>query len=178
MSSPGPYPHLFSPLRVGPLTLRNRIVFSAHLTNYAENGLPSAQHAAYYAARAAGGAGMIITEEHSAHRTGWPYEKLIQGFAPEVIPGYQRISRAVHAHGVPVLAQLNHNGGQASGMYSRLPVWAPSPVPDPLFREVPKAVEQHEIAEIVAGYGLVAAHCAAGGVDGVELQCSQSSIVR
>src|SRR4029077_4667779 len=59
-----------------------------------------------------------------------------------------------------------------------LPVWAPSPVPDPLFREVPKAVEEHEIREIVAGYGLVAGHCAAGGFDGVELQCSHSSIVR
>jgi mycofactocin system FadH/OYE family oxidoreductase 2 len=172
------YRHLFQPLRVGPLTLRNRIVFSAHLTNYAEDGLPSAQHAAYYAARAAGGAGLIITEEHSTHPTDWPYEKLIHGFSPAVIPGYQRITSAVHAHGVPVLAQLNHNGGQASGMYSRLPVWAPSPVPDPLFREVPKAVEQAEIAEIVAGYGLVAGHCADGGFDGVELQCSHSSIVR
>jgi mycofactocin system FadH/OYE family oxidoreductase 2 len=178
VSGSGRYRCLFSPLRVGPLTLRNRIVFSAHLTNYAENGLPSAQHAAYYAARAAGGAGMIITEEHSAHPTSWPYEKLIHGYRPEVIPGYQRITRAVHAHGVPVLAQLNHNGGQASGMYSRLPAWAPSPVPDPLFREVPKAVERHEIAEIVAGYGLVAGHCSAGGFDGVELQCSHSSIVR
>lgn len=172
------YRHLFTPLRVGPLTLSNRIVFSAHLTNYAEDGLPSAQHAAYYAARAGGGAGMIITEEHSTHPTDWPYEKLIHGFDPAVVPGYRRITDAVHAHGVPILAQLNHNGGQASSMYSRLPVWAPSPVPDPLFREVPKAVEEHEIREIVDGYARVAEHCAAGGFDGVELQCSHSSIVR
>src|SRR6202044_2806319 len=126
VSSPGRYPHLFSPLRVGPLTLGNRIVFSAHLTNYAEHGLPTAQHEAYYAARAAGGAGMIIPEEQSTHRTDGPYEKLIQGFRPAVIPGYRRITAAVHAHGVPILAQLNHNGGQSSGMYSRLPVQAPS----------------------------------------------------
>ena len=114
---PAPVP----PLRVGPLTLANRVVFSAHLTNYAEDGLPTEQHAEYYAARAAGGAGLIITEEHSTHPTDWPYEKLIHGFRPEVIPGYRRITAAVHAHGVPILAQLNHNGGQASGMYSRLP---------------------------------------------------------
>jgi 2,4-dienoyl-CoA reductase (NADPH2) len=178
MSAAGRYRFLFEPLRIGPLTVRNRVVFSAHLTNYASDGLPSEQHAAYYAARAAGGAGLIITEEHSTHPTDWPYEKLIHGFDPRVIPGYRRITDAVHAHDVPILAQINHNGGQASGMYSRLPVWAPSPVPDPLFREVPKAVEQHEIREIVAGYGLVAGHCAAGGFDGVELQCSHSSIVR
>ncbi|MER6385823.1 mycofactocin system FadH/OYE family oxidoreductase 2 [Streptomyces sp. NPDC001250] len=169
---------LFSPLRLGPLTLANRIVFSAHLTNYAEDGLPSEQHAAYYAARAAGGAGLIITEEHSTHATDWPYEKLIHGFRPEAVAGYRRITEAVHAHGTPILAQLNHNGGQASSMYSRLPVWAPSPVPDPLFREVPKEVTTAEIAEIVAGYGTVAGHCAEGGFDGVELQCSHSSIVR
>ena len=178
MSAASRYRFLFEPLRIGPLTVRNRVVFSAHLTNYARDGLPTEQHAAYYAARAAGGAGLIITEEHSTHPTDWPYEKLIHGFHPRVIPGYRRITDAVHAHDVPILAQINHNGGQASSMYSRLPVWAPSPVPDPLFREVPKAVEPHEIREIVAGYGLVAGHCAAGGFDGVELQCSHSSIVR
>ena len=178
MSASGRYKHLFTPLRIGPVTVRNRIVFSAHLTNYARNGLPSDQHAAYYAERAAGGAGLIITEEHSTHPTDWPYEKLIHGFHPEAVDGYRKITEAVHAHGTPIFAQLNHNGGQASSMYSRLPVWAPSAVPDPMFREVPKAVSHAEIDEIVAGYALVAGHCRAGGFDGVELQCSHSSIVR
>ncbi len=172
------YPLLFSPLRLGPVTVANRIVFSAHLTNYAEDGHPTEQHAAYYSARAAGGAGLVITEEHSVHPTDWPYEKLIHGFDPGVVPGYRRITDAVHRHGTPIFAQINHNGGQASGMYSRLPVWAPSPVPDPLFREVPKEVDQAEIAEVVAGYATTAGHCRQGGFDGVELQCSHSSIVR
>ncbi len=95
-----------------------------------------------------------------------------------MIPGYRKITDAVHRHRVPIFAQINHNGGQASSMYSRLPVWAPSPVADPLFREVPKAVTHAEIDEIVAGYALVAEHCAEGGFDGIELQCSHSSIVR
>ncbi|HEX3460890.1 MAG TPA: mycofactocin system FadH/OYE family oxidoreductase 2 [Acidimicrobiales bacterium] len=178
MSAGARYRRLFTPLRLGPVTVPNRIVFSAHLTNYAAGGLPTEQHAAYYAARAAGGSGLIITEEHSTHVTDWPYEKLIHGFNPAVLPGYRRITDAVHAHDVPIFAQINHNGGQASSMYSRLPVWAPSPVPDPLFREVPKAVETHEIAEIVAGYANVAERCIVGGFDGIELQCSHSSIVR
>jgi 2,4-dienoyl-CoA reductase (NADPH2) len=170
--------YLWSPLPIGPVTVRNRIVFSAHLTNYARDGRPTEQHAAYYAARAAGGAGLIITEEHSTHPTDWPYEKLIHGFHRDAIPGYRLITDAVHRHRTPVFAQINHNGGQASSMYTRRPVWAPSPVADPLFREVPKAVDEAEIAEIVAGYALVAEHCAEGGFDGIELQCSHSSIVR
>jgi mycofactocin system FadH/OYE family oxidoreductase 2 len=174
----GRYRYLFSPLRIGPLALRNRIVFAAHLTNYAEGGYPTEQHAAYYEARARGGAGLIITEEHSVHPTDWPYEKLIHGFDESVIGGYRRITEAVHRHGTPILAQINHNGGQASGMYSRLPVWAASPVADPMFREVAKEVDHAEIAEIVAGYAVTAAHCVQGGFDGIELQCSHSSIVR
>jgi mycofactocin system FadH/OYE family oxidoreductase 2 len=172
------YRYLWTPLALGPVSTRNRIVFSAHLTNYARDGKPTEQHAAYYAARAAGGAGLIITEEHSTHPTDWPYEKLIHGFHRDVIPGYRRITDAVHRHRTPIFAQINHNGGQASSMYSRLPVWAPSAVADPLFREVPKAIDAAEIAEIVAGYALVAEHCAEGGFDGIELQCSHSSIVR
>jgi mycofactocin system FadH/OYE family oxidoreductase 2 len=169
---------LFEPIRLGPLTLRNRIVFSAHLTNAAQDGRPTEQHAAYYGARAAGGAGLVISEEHSVHPGDRPYEKLIRGTDPAVLPGYRWITDAVHAHDVPVLAQLNHNGGQSSGMYSRLPVWAPSPLADPMFREVPQAVTVAEIGELVAGYGLVAERCVAGGFDGVELQCSHASILR
>lgn len=174
----GAYRYLWTPLQLGPVTARNRIVFSAHLTNYARDGKPTEQHAAYYASRAAGGTGLIITEEHSTHPTDWPYEKLIHGFHRDVIPGYRAITEAVHRHRTPIFAQINHNGGQASSMYSRLPVWAPSPVADPLFREVPKAVSLAEIDEIVAGYALVAEHCAEGGFDGIEMQCSHSSIVR
>jgi 2,4-dienoyl-CoA reductase (NADPH2) len=172
------YRYLWTPLALGPVEVRNRIVFSAHLTNYARDGKPTDQHAAYYAARAQGGTGLIVTEEHSTHPTDWPYEKLIHGFHRDVIPGYRMITDAVHRHRTPIFAQINHNGGQASSMYSRLPVWAPSPVADPLFREVPKAVTIAEIGDIVEGYGIVAEHCAEGGFDGIELQCSHSSIVR
>ena len=117
------YPLLFSPLVVGPLTLENRIVFSAHRTNYAEDGLPTAQHAAYYEERAAGGAGLVITEEQSVHPTDWPHEKIIRGFSPEVVPAYRKITDKVHGHGTAILAQINHNGGQGTGLYSAWRSW-------------------------------------------------------
>jgi 2,4-dienoyl-CoA reductase (NADPH2) len=169
---------LAEPLDLGPLRLRNRVVFSAHLTNAAVDGLVTDQHIAYYAARAAGGAGLVITEEHSVDPDDQPYEKLIRGWDPAVVPGYRRLTDAVHAHGAPVLAQLNHNGGQSSGTYSRRPVLAPSPLADPMFREVPSEITAAGIADLVEGYALVARHCVAGGFDGVELQCSHASILR
>jgi len=168
---------LNDPVRVGRATVRNRIVFTAHLTGYAEDGLPTARHAAYYGERART-AGLVITEEHAVHPGDHPYEHMIRGHDPAVLPGYRALTNAVHAHGSLVLAQLNHNGPQASGMYSREPVRGPAAIPDPMFREVPVVLTESDLDEIVAGYALVARHCVQGGFDGVELQCSQASLLR
>ncbi|MGY1823333.1 mycofactocin system FadH/OYE family oxidoreductase 2 [Geodermatophilus sp. SYSU D00079] len=172
------FERLAAPLRVGPVTLPNRVVFPAHLTNFAVDGLPTERHAAYYAARAAGGAGLVVTEESTVDPADRPYEKLVRGYDPAVLPGYRRVTDAVHAHGVPVFAQLNHNGGQSDATHTRAPLTAPSPVPDPLFREVPREATAADIARLVAGYADVAARCADGGFDGVEVQASQSSLAR
>jgi 2,4-dienoyl-CoA reductase (NADPH2) len=175
---PGQFRYLFTPLRIGPVRVPNRIVFPAHLTNFAEHNLPCERHAYYYAERAKGGAGLIITEEQSVHPTDFAYEKLIHAFDERVIPGYRMITGMVHRHGAKILAQINHNGGQGSGLYSRLPLWAPSPVADPLFREVPKEMEKQEVEEVVEGFGRVARHVKEGGFDGVEIQASHSSLIR
>src|SRR3954464_5809923 len=98
------YRYLGTPLDVGPVTVRNRIVFSAHLTNYADDGLPTEKQHAYYEARAAGGAGLIGSEGHSRSGRGWPYEKLIHGFHREVIPGYRRITACPDGHRTTILA--------------------------------------------------------------------------
>jgi 2,4-dienoyl-CoA reductase-like NADH-dependent reductase (Old Yellow Enzyme family) len=64
------FPQLFSPLRLRHLTLRNRIVSTAHGTFMSVDGLPTERIAAYQAARAAGGAGLIIHEASSVHLSG------------------------------------------------------------------------------------------------------------
>lgn len=173
-----PRPRLGDPLRLGRATLRNRIVFTAHLTGFAEGGMPTDRHIAYYAARAAGGAALVITEEHAVHPGDRPYERLIRGHDPAVLPGYRALTDAVHAHGALVLAQLNHNGAQGSGMYSRTAVVGPSPVPDPMFREVPAELDAAGIGAVVDAFADVAARCVEGGFDGVELQCSHASLLR
>jgi mycofactocin system FadH/OYE family oxidoreductase 2 len=175
---PGQFKYLFSPLAIGKVLVPNRISFSAHLTNFAESCLPSERHASYYAARARGGTGLIITEEQSVHPTDRAYEKLIEAFRPESIPGFRRITRAVHEYETKIFAQLNHNGQQCSGALSRLPAWAPSPVPDPMFREMPKEMEVEDIREVIQYFCKSAVYAREGGFDGIELQFGHSSLAR
>ncbi|WP_220270000.1 oxidoreductase [Marinitenerispora sediminis] len=177
MTVAGRYSHLFRPLRVGPVTVANRVVFGAHRTDFAEDGLPSARHTAYYAARARGGAGLVITEAHATHPTDGHHERLVQGYRPEVLRGYRAITESVHRAGVPVLVQLAHIVVPAAAPYVRRPAWAASPVADPVARTVPKAVERHEISAIIDGYARAAELSVEGGFDGVELQCAHPSIV-
>ncbi len=169
---------LLAPLRLRGRTLPSRVVFCAHLTNLAVDRLPSAAQTAYYAARAAGGAGLVITEEQSVDPADQPYEKVVDGTDPAVVARYREIADAVHAHGGLVAAQLNHNGGQGSSLHSRMPLLAPSPLADPLFGEVPRQATAADLAAVVAGFARVAGHVRDGGLDGVELQASQSSLLR
>ncbi len=174
----GQFKFLFSPLKIGNTVVPNRISFSAHLTNFAEHELPTVRHIYYLAERAKGGAGLIITEEQSVHPTDHAYEKLIDAFNPAVVPLYRKLCNAVHAYETRIFAQLNHNGAQSDGSHSRLPVWAPSPVPDVLFREVPKEMEPEDIRELIEYYRLSASNVRQGGFDGIELQLGHSSLLR
>jgi mycofactocin system FadH/OYE family oxidoreductase 2 len=132
----------------------------------------------YWGERAKGGVGLIITEEMSVHPTDMAYEKLIDVYHHAVIPGFRKITDYVHSYDTKIFAQLNHNGQQSDGSISRLPVWAPSPVPDCLFREVPKSMEIEDIEEVCHYFAMSAVHAREGGFDGVELQYGHSSLAR
>jgi 2,4-dienoyl-CoA reductase (NADPH2) len=172
------FKYLFSPLKIGSVTVPNRIVFSAHLTNLSENNLVGERLTNYYVERAKGGCGLIITEEQSVHPTDHAYEPLIHAFHEDVVAGYRKLTEKVHSYGAKIFAQINHNGIQCSGLYSRLPVWGPSPVYDPIHREMPKEMEPEDIKEVIDGYVRVLGYVKAGGFDGAELQSSHSSLIR
>jgi mycofactocin system FadH/OYE family oxidoreductase 2 len=174
----GQFKYLFSPLTIGRVVVPNRISFSAHLTSFAEKCLPSERHAWYYKTRARGGTGLIITEEQSVHPTDRAYDKMIEAFRPETVSGYKRITQAVHEYETKIFAQLNHNGQQCNGALSRLPVWAPSAVPDPMNREMPKAMEIEDIKEVIDYFCRSAINVRQGGFDGIELQFGHSSLAR
>ena len=169
---------LFTPLNLGSRTAANRFVFAAHQTNFATHHRFEKRHAAYYAARAAGGAGIIVLEGSIVHPSDWPYEYALFGYDAVIVDGYQLVADAVHRHGALALAQLTHSGMQGSSHYSQLPLWAPSPVPEVNSREMPKEMEEEDIAAVVDGFVQAARYAMAGGLDGVEINAGQDSLIR
>ncbi|GGO73085.1 oxidoreductase [Nocardioides deserti] len=164
-----PYAHLFEPIKIGPKGAKNRLWMTAHSTQLVKDHNFTDRHVAYYAERAKGGVGVITMEAMATHPTTQPYAGKIHAFDPAVIPNYEKLAAAVHEHGALLLAQPWHRGRETNGVVNRLPVWAPSSIPDTVYREMPHAMDEENIAEIVEGYTLAARYAAEGGLDGVEV---------
>lgn len=172
------FKYLFSPLQIGSVVVPNRIHFAAHMTNFGEDHKISWSHIYYYRERAKGGCGLITTEELGVHPTDHPYDKLVDAFEPETIPGFRELTKTIHEYDTKIFAQLNHNGMQGDGKISRLPVWGPSSGKDPIFRETSKEMEIQDIQECVTYFARSAEHAVEGGFDGIELQLGHSSLIR
>jgi 2,4-dienoyl-CoA reductase-like NADH-dependent reductase (Old Yellow Enzyme family) len=166
------YPLLLSPLGIGPIEIRNRIVSTAHQTTLVEDGLPTDDFVAYHAARARGGAGLICIEATAVHPSGLLTGHTIAGYDPRVVERLARVAEAVHASDGRLFAQLFHGGREQIDSPPRAPAVAPSAVPSQRFKVEPRALSSHEIEEIVAHHELVAGHARAAGLDGVELCAS------
>ena len=169
--------NLLSPLTLGPWRAGNRVMFGPHVTNLGDDDRRfTERHTAYYARRAAGGCGAIVTEGASAHSSDWPYERA--PFAERCSAGWAEIAAACHEHGTLVIASLDHAGGQGSSAYHQLPLWAPSRVPEVNSRETPKWMEESDIAAVIAGFATAAGLAIGAGCDGVEINAGQHSLVR
>ena len=170
MSGPG-FPSLFSPFRVKGLTLKNRLFVPGHMTMLAEGGVPNEDLAAYYAARAEGGAAMVTVEAAAVHATARRGGKVISAADDACIPGYRRIVEVCRPAACAVFGQLFHPGRETTrgSDGSLLAAYAPSSVPNERFKVMPAAMSTALIAEVVAGYGAAAARLEEAGLDGVEI---------
>src|SRR5436190_1573141 len=160
---------LFSPLRLGPVEIPNRIVSTSHQTSLVHDHLPTDDLIAYHRARAAGGAGLIVVEATAVHPTGLLTAHTVGGYLPEIVPGWLRMSEAVKEHGTRLMCQLFHGGREMIASGTRPPAVAPSSIPSARFRTEPRALTKAEIAEMLDGYRRAAAYAAEGGLDGVEV---------
>ncbi len=167
---------LRDPLRLGPATARNRIVFGPHETNLARRRAVSDRHVEYYRARAAGGAGAIVVEEASVHDSDWPYERAPR--AADSGDGWAAVATACRREGALVLAAIGHSGGQGSSAYNQRALWGPSRTPDVTTREVPKAMEAEDLNELASGFAAAAVLAVQAGTDGVEVNAGQWSLLR
>lgn len=167
---------LLEPLTLGSRTAPNRVLFGPHETNLGNGRRFSERHVAYYAERAQGGAGIIVTEEASVHSSDWPYERA--PLAETAVDGWRAIVDRCRPHGALVIAAIGHAGGQGTAAYHQRPLWAPSDEPEVNTREVPKIMEIEDIAAVVDGFGRAAVSAVAAGVDGVEVNAGQHSLIR
>ena len=177
------FPHLFAPLRIGPVEARNRVVFGAHFTMFSEPsgvfgepGFYGDRLGRYLAERSRGGAGVVIAGQAQVHpTTAYQMHNNAVAWDPACVPHFRRLTSRVRAHGALPFLQLAHNGGVNQGPWSKLPAWAPSHVANSL--EAPKVLEEHEIAELVEHFARSAANAAAGGFDGIEIHGAHGYLI-
>ena len=168
------FPHLFSPLRIGGYTLKNRIMNAGHAAHFQTgDGLPTQRYVDYVKERARGGAGIIVIGLAVTHYDGEASLSLAN-FDERVVPVYARMAAATHEYDVPLLAQMGHRGRRIldSAAFLGRAMMAPSPVPAPDFSTpqlVPHEMSTPEVEQAVEQFRNAAARARRGDLDGVEL---------
>ncbi len=175
-----PYPHLFSPLDIGPVTSRNRLFQTCHTKLFGQDATDSQRTVDYYAERARGGAGLLFTDARNVHPTstiGLP--RYAYGYLPGSEVSARRLTDAIHEHGALAFTQLSHAGLNGAGDFAddlRV-LWGPSALKSPVHGETAKAMEQEDIDELIATWVRTAELCREGGFDGIEIHLAHSYLL-
>jgi 2,4-dienoyl-CoA reductase-like NADH-dependent reductase (Old Yellow Enzyme family) len=172
MTTAADLPHLLSPVQLGPVSLRNRVVSTSHQTTLVHDHLPTADLLAYHEARARGGVGAIFLEATAVHSSGLLTAHTIGGFLPGIVDAYRRLGEPLRDHGARLFVQLFHGGREQISSAPRAPAVAPSAVPSLRFKSEPRALTVREIRDLTDGYARAATYAAEGGVDGLEVAMS------
>ncbi|MCG7574518.1 NADH:flavin oxidoreductase [Phaeobacter sp. CNT1-3] len=163
---------LLQPYQLKHLTLRNRIMTTAHEPAYPEDGMPKERYAAYHAERAKAGVALAMTAGSAAvSRDSPPVFNNILAYRDDVVPHIQRLTDACHEHGCAVMIQLTHLGrrtGWNKGDW--LPSVSSSKHREPAHRAFPKLAEDWDIERIISDFADAAERMKAGGMDGIEVQ--------
>ena len=176
MPSSSGFPHLFSPLRIGDVTLKNRIVSTGHDTVMTHDGRIGDRFVAYHEARARGGCGLIVTQASGVHDSARYSAHVLMCHDDGCIPGYRRLAETVHAHGTKLFGQLFHPGREImESQDGTVPVaYAPSPTPNDRFHIMPRPLSRRMIGEFVDAFASAALRLKSAGLDGCEIIASQN----
>jgi len=163
---------LLQPFRLKHLTLRNRIIVTAHEPAYCEDGMPKGRYLAYTVERARGGVALTMTAGSAAvSRDSPPAFSNLLAYRDEIVPWLRQMTDAVHDEGAAIMIQLTHLGRRTrwdTGDW--LPVLAPSHRREAAHRAFPKKIEDWDIARVIADFADAAERMKAGGMDGVEIE--------
>ena len=174
------YPHLFSPLQMGGVSVRNRIMQTAHVKLWAYNAVDSERNVAYQAARAKGGAGLLITGNRVVHptsTTGFP--RVAWAYRPEALESDRRLTSAVQEHGAVHLRPVEPLRPQCDERLRGRLQGSLGPLRGEVagLRGEPKAMEHEDIREVVEWWGRSAELTREGGFDGAEVHISHSYLL-
>ncbi|WNH49535.1 NADPH-dependent 2,4-dienoyl-CoA reductase [Stenotrophomonas aracearum] len=168
-----PYPHLFAPLDLGFTTLRNRVLMGSMHTGLEDRARDFPRLAAYFAERAAGGVGLIVTGGYAPNVVGWlkPFGGKLSW--PWEVGPHRQLTGAVHDHGGKICLQLLHAGRYA---YHPLSV-APSKKKAPINPFTPRALSSRGVERHIADYARSARLAREAGYDGVEVMGSEGYLI-
>lgn len=164
------YPHLFSPIKVGPLTLKNRIEAApVNISNLPMSGYPTAENIAIFEGKAKGGAAIVNMGECRIDlKTGISHKLCIALDDPEVLPYLHAATDAIKKHNAFAAVELIHPGTRANPEYYDGPIWGPSAGPGHLGKDYSE-LDQATIDYIVECFGDAAEMAKLGGVDFVMI---------
>jgi 2,4-dienoyl-CoA reductase-like NADH-dependent reductase (Old Yellow Enzyme family) len=165
------FPNLLSPLKIGKCEVRNRILVSAHVPGFAENYLPGDKYIAYHRTYARSGVGLQITGGTPVHESGLlsTNTDALRNLNDDIVPGYQKLSDAVHEEGGCILAQLAHSGGTVLINKPNLASWSASAIRSETTGNISHAMSLDEIEEIKGAFAAAAKRAGDGNMDGVEI---------
>ncbi|MGD8350631.1 MAG: NADH:flavin oxidoreductase [Gammaproteobacteria bacterium] len=161
---------LFRPLRIGRLTLKNRIMSTSHASGMDDDGMPGERYQRYHEEKARGG--LALTMFGGSSNVAPDSPSVFQQLRVDddrVIPYFRAFSERIHAHGAALMCQITHlgrRGDPTAGDW--LPTLSPSSVRETLHRSIPREIEEADIKRIVRSFGEAARRCYEGGLDGLE----------
>ncbi|WP_417424496.1 FAD-dependent oxidoreductase [Hoeflea sp.] len=171
------YSRLFSPVALRGHSLRNRIVFGAHTTNMAVQGLPTERLAAYYAERAIGGAAMVVVEPMPVHPAAVLTRGNFRHSDDAVVPHFRQVTEAIKSNGAVAIQQLYHIGSHGDQDNAFHAAWSPSGMPSYHDSDGSHAMNEAEIEQTITGFVEAARRCHQAGFDGVEVWAAYHGLV-
>lgn len=174
------YPHLFEPIQLGKLTVRNRLVSTAHAEVYADNGVPGERYLRYYEEKAKGGIGLAICGGSSPVSRDSPSQwwNGVNLASDSVVDGLAALAETMHRHGAKIMIQATHMGRRNAWHGNDWPhLVSPSGVREPVHRGNAKIIEIEEIERIVKDFAKAAKRVQLSGLDGVEISAAHQHLI-